>query len=58
MLGIGDFRFDLSKLSDMKTVRANRIMFSDESGYYELRSGKGSNTNLRKYVIARNLIKE
>ena len=36
---------------------AARVVFSDESGYYELRSEKSSKTNLRKYVIARELIK-
>jgi hypothetical protein len=40
-------------------VLADRVVFSDKSGYYELLSEKKSRTNLRKYVIAREmLIKE
>lgn len=59
-LVIGDFSFDLRKITNMTMVLAGRIVFSGEtggeSGYYELRSAKGSRTNLRKYVIARELI--
>ena len=35
---------------------AGRIVFSDKSGYYELLSDKNNRTNLRKYVIARELL--
>ena len=53
---IGDFSFDLENLSNMTMVLASRIVFSDKSGYYELHSQKKSRTNLRKYVIARNIL--
>ena len=56
MLRIGDFSFDLKKISNMTMVLANRIVFSDENGYYELLSNKQHRTNLRKYVIARDLL--
>lgn len=58
ILGIGEYRFSLAGISSMTMVLAARVVFSDESGYYELRSDKGSGTNLRKYVIARDIIKE
>ncbi|MBQ6500779.1 MAG: 1-acyl-sn-glycerol-3-phosphate acyltransferase [Mogibacterium sp.] len=56
MLKIGDCSFDLRNISNMTMVLANRIVFSDETGYYELLSNKKSRTNLRKYVIARELL--
>lgn len=56
ILNIGDYSFDLKEISNMTMVLANRIVFSDASGYYELLAKKGSRTNLRKYVIARELL--
>lgn len=56
-LSVGDISFDLAELSGMTMVLANRVVFSDESGYYELLADKKSRTNLRKYVILRELIK-
>ncbi len=58
MLWIGDFCFDLREISNMTMVLANRIVFSDASGYYELIADKKSRTNLIKYVIARNLVSD
>ena len=55
-LDIGDFSFDLRAIKGMTMVLAGRIVFSDKSGYYELRSEKNSRTNLRKYVIAKELL--
>lgn len=55
---IGSYSFDMQGISNMTMVLAARVVFSDESGYYELRSEKGSGTNLRKYVIARELLKD
>lgn len=57
-LCIGGYRFSMKDISNMTMVLAGRIVFSDESGYYELRSDKKRKTNLRKYVIAREIIKE
>ncbi|MBR3201489.1 MAG: 1-acyl-sn-glycerol-3-phosphate acyltransferase [Mogibacterium sp.] len=56
ILSIGDFSFDLKNISNMTMVLADRIVFSDKSGYYELLSDKKNRTNLRKYVIARDLL--
>ena len=56
LLKTGDFSFEMKKISNMTMVLANRIVFSDESGYYELIAKKGSRTNLRKYIIARELL--
>ena len=56
VLSIGDFSFDVKNISNMTMVLAGRVVFSDESGYYELVAKKGSRTNLRKYVIARELL--
>jgi hypothetical protein len=56
MLRIGDFSFDLEKISNMTMVLANRVVFSDKNGYYELLSDKKNRTNLRKYVIARDIL--
>ena len=56
VLSVGSFSFDLKKISNMTMVLAGRVVFSDESGYYELKAEKGSRTNLRKYVIARELL--
>ena len=56
ILSIGDFSFDLKNISNMTMVLAGRVVFSDETGYYELLSDKKSRTNLRKYVIARDLL--
>lgn len=58
ILRIGEFSFDLQKISNMTMVLAGRVVFSDESGYYELLSEKKSRTNLRKYVIARDLLEK
>ena len=55
-LGIGEYSFELNDISGMTMVLANRIVFSDRSGYYELISDKKSRTNLRKYVIAREVL--
>ena len=57
ILSIGEYRFSLAGISNMTMVLAARVVFSDESGYYELRSDKGSKVNLRKYVIARDILK-
>ena len=43
--------FRLKGISAMTMVLAVRIVFCDKSGYYELKSKKGSRTNLRKYII-------
>jgi len=56
-LSVGDLSFDLADLSGMTMVLANRIVFSDNSGYYEVLADKKKRTNLRKYVVARDLIK-
>ena len=56
ILGIRDYSFSLEDISGMTMVLAGRIVFSDKSGYYELLSDKKSRTNLRKYVIARDLL--
>lgn len=56
MLRIGDFSFVLEKISNMTMVLANRVVFSDKNGYYELLSDKKNRTNLRKYVIARDIL--
>lgn len=56
ILSIGDFSFDLKNISNMTMVLAGRVVFSDETGYYELLSDKKNRTNLRKYVIARDLL--
>lgn len=56
ILNIGDRSFDLKNISNMTMVLAARVVFSDESGYYELKANKGARTNLRKYVIARELL--
>ena len=56
ILSIGDCSFDLKEITNMTMVLASRIVFSDKSGYYELLSDKKSRTNLRKYVIARELL--
>lgn len=48
--------FRLNEISAMTMVLAARVVFSDKSGYYELRSKKDSGTNLRKYVIAREML--
>jgi hypothetical protein len=55
-MDIGDCVFDLKEISNMTMVLASRVVFSDKSGYYELLSKKGSRTNLRKYVIAREVL--
>ena len=56
ILSIGDYSFDPENISNMTMVLAGRIVFSDETGYYELLSDKKNRTNLRKYVIARDLL--
>ena len=58
VLSIEDKSFLLSDISEMTMALAGRIVFCDKNGYYELKTIKRSRTNLRKYVIARNLIKE
>ena len=56
ILNIGDFSFDMDNISNMTMVLAGRIVFSDATGYYELLAKKGCGINLRKYVIARELL--
>ena len=58
ILSIGDKSFLISDISEMTMLLARHIVFCDKNGYYELKTIKRSRTNLRKYVIARNLIKE
>jgi hypothetical protein len=58
VLTIGEHEFKVPGISNMTMVLAARVVFSDESGYYELRSEKSSKTNLRTYVIARDLLKD
>lgn len=55
-LCIGSREFAVADISNMTMVLANRVVFSDKSGYYELLADKNSRTNLRKYVIARDLL--
>ena len=55
-LNIGDYSFGLKEISSMTMVLASRVVFSDKTGYYELLSDKKNRTNLRKYVIARELL--
>lgn len=50
--------FTVEEITGMTMVLAGRIVLSDKSGYYEIRAEKGSRTNLRKYVIAREIIEE
>lgn len=45
--------FSIDAISNMTLVLSSRIVFSDESGYYEIRS---KDLNLRKYVITRDVI--
>ena len=47
----------IDEISGMTMVLARRIVLSDRSGYYEIRAARGRNTNLRKYVIAKELIR-
>ena len=56
-LTIGEHESGVPDISNMTMVLAARVVFSDKSGYYEIRSEKSSKTNLRKYVIARDLLK-
>ena len=56
ILSIGDYSFDMKGISNMTMVLAGRIVFSDVTGYYELLSDKKNRINLRKYVIARDLL--
>lgn len=56
LLTIGSFCFRLKDIKGMTMVLAGRIVFSDETGYYELLSDKKKRTNLRKYVIARDIL--
>lgn len=56
ILNIGDCSFDMKDISNMTMVLAGRVVFSDKSGYYELLAKKGRGINLRKYVIARDLL--
>ena len=52
-LSVGDTAFDLSKISRMAMILANRIVFSSNEMYYEIRPHdmKGRH-NLRKYLVA------
>jgi 1-acyl-sn-glycerol-3-phosphate acyltransferase len=50
-LRLADKIFKLKEISDMSMVLASRIVFSDNEGYYELKS---KDANLRKYLIAYN----
>lgn len=56
ILCVSGHEFRLNEISAMTMVLAARVVFSDKSGYYELRSKKDSGTNLRKYVIAREML--
>ena len=56
VLSIGEYSFGMEDISNMTMVLAGRVVFSDKSGYYELLSEKNSRTNLRKYVIVRDLL--
>ena len=56
LLTIGSFSFRLKDIKGMTMVLAGRIVFSDETGYYELLSDKKKRTNLRKYVMARGIL--
>lgn len=56
LLTIGSSCFRLKDIKSMTMVLAGRIVFSDETGYYELLSDKKKRTNLRKYVIAREML--
>lgn len=56
ILNIGDCSFCLEDISNMTMVLADRIVFSDRSGYYELLSDKKNRTNMKKYVVARELL--
>ena len=56
ILSIGEYLFDIAEISNMTMVLAGRIVFSDATGYYELLAKKGCGINLRKYVIARELL--
>ena len=58
VLTISGHQFSVPDISNMTMALAARVVFSDQSGYYELRSEKSSKTNLRKYVIARDLLKD
>ncbi len=57
-LRIEDRSFGLEQITGMTMILAGRIVFSDANGYYEMRSGKKSRANLRKYVIAWELTKD
>lgn len=52
-LSVGSRTFALEEIKSMTMILARRIVFSDKSDYYEIRSPKNSRVNLRKYVIAR-----
>lgn len=56
VLTISGHQFSVPGISNMTMALAARVVFSDQSGYYELRSEKSSKTNLRKYVIAREIL--
>ena len=56
VLTISGHQFSVPDISNMTMALAARVVFSDQSGYYELRSEKSSKTNLRKYVIAREIL--
>ena len=58
ILSASGHEFRVEGISAMTMVLAARIVFGDKSGYYEIKAGKGSKINLKKYVIARELIKE
>ena len=51
ILSAAGHEFHLEGIPAMTMVLAVRIVFCDKSGYYELKSKKGSRTNLRKYII-------
>ena len=58
VMTMGGHEFNVAGISNMTMVLSARVVFSDESGYYELRSDKASKVNLRKYVIARDILKD
>lgn len=51
-ISVDDTSFELGSIINMTMVLSNRIVFSDDDGYYEINSG---GTNLRKYVLAREI---
>ena len=53
VLSVGESRFDLEEIKDMGLVLSERMIFSYEEGYYEIRT-KG--INIRKYLLVWNTV--